>query len=243
MNARYTVVTPWIMKSYMDECVKDCKFDRDNWLMVDNSKVNLGIQRPVNMGIDKMVRDDTDWLVYMSATMRFAEPGGLDFIDHLAQHPDHAVIEAMGPTTQSIWGWHLIAFNRRTVEAVGRWDENFYPAYYDDIDYSVRFQRAYKTNETTFADSGVWTKMPIAACDAGAAHALHFGGIKINGEGLISYFTQKWGRHPDYPTEGRGYEHPFNNPDNPVQYWPAMNVGGIMGYWDQPLPYDLSEAL
>jgi hypothetical protein len=224
---RYTVVTPWIWAPYMEACAETCAFDEDSWLRVDNTKVNLGIQRSVNHGIDKMFRDETDWLIYMSATMRFGEPGGLDFIDLLEQHPTYGVIEARGAHDNDIWGWHLIAFNRHVVEKAGRWDENFHPAYVDDLDYSVRVRHA--------CPDRAWDKMRIDARDAGAAHALHLTGIKIPGQSHIFYFKQKWGRHPDHHND-REFDRPFGDPANPVPYWPSVVIAGVTGSWNIPLP-------
>lgn len=239
---RYTCVTPFVYQPYMDACAETCRFDDASWMRWDNTMTNLGIQRVVNMGIDKMFRDDADWLIYMSTTMRFGEPGGLDFIDHLEQNPTYAVIEAQGYTTQSIWGWHLIAFSRKTVEDVGRWDENFHPAYYDDLDYSLRFQKRYAMDfvDTDGPDRRAWEKLQIQAEDAGAAHGLKLAGVKIDPWQHQNYFRQKWGRHPDHPYEP-SFDRPYNDPQNPVSFWPSVTIEGVTGTWNMPLPEDVHQ--
>jgi hypothetical protein len=207
----------------MAECVETCKFDDKSWLRIDNTAHNLGIQRSVNHGIDKMFRDDSEWLIYMSATMRFGYFGGLDFIEHLSDN-NMDVVEAYGPDSSP--GWHCVAFSRSAIEKAGRWDENFYPAQYDDLDYSVRVNKCYMIPQ--------WSKAQIDCFDAGTAHSTRKAGVHVPATSHIFYFQQKWGRHPDRP--GGTHDRPWNDKDNPVGYWPSCEIGGVIGRWNQTLP-------
>jgi hypothetical protein len=217
---------PFCYQPYRELCQESWRFDPDSILLVDNTIVNKGIMRSHNMGIDKMVRDDTDWLIIMSAAIRFGSPGGLDFIDQLDKHAGYHVIEAAG-----VFGWHLIAFARDTINLVGRWDENFTPYGPDDIDYSLRFQRAYGMDGR---DIELWIKVPVNALDAGMAHGLHLAGVYSDPFPKRFYFGQKWGRAPD-DSHITAYRHPWNDTTHDIRYWPPVTVDGVTGHWDQPL--------
>jgi hypothetical protein len=80
---KYTIVLPWIWQPYKDEYMVTVKFSADNMLLVDNTEENRGIPRSHNMGIDKMYREGSNWLIIQSAALRFGPEGGLDFIRNL----------------------------------------------------------------------------------------------------------------------------------------------------------------
>lgn len=201
----YVAVLPWVHQPYRDAFMKTCRLDV---FEVDNSVDNVGIMRSHNLGIDRMRETDAEWLVVMSAALRFGPAGGLDFIDHLDRMKGHRVVEAAG-----VFGWHLIAFGRDTLDAIGRWDPNFSPYGFDDIDLSVRYQLVYGNG------GQLWDKVPVDVTDEGMGHSIKLAGVDAPAGPRIDYFVGKWGRHPgrsDLPT----YEHPFNDPANPVGYWP-----------------------
>lgn len=211
----YTAVLPYAYRPYRDAFMRRCRLDV---LEIDNTETNRGVMCSHNLGIDEMRRAGSEWLIVMSAALRFDKgTGGLDFIERLDEHAGHRVVEAAG-----VYGWHLIAFHRSTLERIGRWDANFSPYGFDDIDMSVRYQLA-------FGSGGqLWDKVPVAVRDVGMAHSLKLGKVSADALPRIAYFQSKWGRHPgasDQPT----YEHPFNDTTKPIQYWPA--AGGDS--WDR----------
>lgn len=210
----YTVVMPYAYQPYKDACAATWKFDDASLLLVDNTEQNVGIQRAYNMGIDKMRADDSDWLIHLSAAVRFGDPGGLDFIDQLDQHPDHLIVE-----NATSYGWHLIAFNRKAIDVVGYWDMNFWPYCYDDLDWSVRFQTAFAGVDL----NTVWLKTPTDLEDMGMAHGVKLANCVYSNVRHIQYFSAKWGRHPDQP-QYPSYEHPFNRPECPLDWWPSVKV-------------------
>jgi hypothetical protein len=222
---------PYCHQPYKDAIEKTWKFNLDWILAVDNTKINNGIMRANNLGIDKMYRDNSDWLILLSAALRFGEPGGLDFIQALEERPDHLVVEAY-----PVYGWHLIAFSRRTVDTLGRFDCNFTPYGYDDIDYSVRFHRAFAT-DGHFDGIGdhMWTKAKVDVEDMGMAHGLNLTDVVYTTQTCLEdYFCAKWGRHPDSSWDHlKEYTHPFNNPGNSIGFWPPAQVNDAMCYWDR----------
>lgn len=202
----YTAVLPWVYRPYRDAFMETCRLDV---FEVDNSEHNLGIMRSHNLGIDRMRETGAEWLVVCSAALRFGPAGGLDLIDHLDRMENYRVVEAAG-----VFGWHLIAFHRDAIDAVGRWDANFSPYGFDDIDWSVRYQLAYGTG------GQLWDKVPVDVMDEGMGHSIKLAAVDAPAEPRIAYFERKWGRHPGAWQEPT-YEHPFDDADNPVGYWPT----------------------
>lgn len=206
---KYAVVLPYVYEPYYRACAKTMKLD--NVLAVNNTVDNIGIMKSHNLGIKRMLETDSDWLIVLSAAIRFGEPGGLDFIEELDKRPDHLVVEAIG-----VNGWHLIAFSRRVIEKVGKWDENFTPYGYDDLDYSWRIQVAFGLE----LRSQLWEKAPVDLKDMGMAHSIKKGHVESDNDKLRQYYFEKWGVVPEDDHEG-AYRTPFNGEFNSVNYWPG----------------------
>ena len=212
---RCTAVMPWIVWDWKYLALKSAKIDITP---IDNSERNRGVPRSWNMGIDMMRRDDTDWLVVISAAIRFGESGGQDFIRLLEQRPDHRAVSALGT-----FGWHLMAFSRETIETAGRFDENFWPGYLEDIDYAIRMYRV--------KPDAPWGAYACDVSDTGMAHALNSGKVEVDNLEIHSYFESKWGRQPGGEWD-QYYVTPFDLDMAPVKWWPTANRTG--GEWDQP---------
>jgi len=211
-------VIPFVYQPYLDECVKTMHPDfKKHVLFVDNTKDNLGIMKSHNLGVEKMREENADWLIVMSAAIRWGKPGGLDFIDQLVRRPGHHVIHGIGGTDdkdqQIPYGWHLAAFNRKTLEAIGLWDENFSPYSLDDIDMSLRIQKHFK-------DKIKWEKVSCDVSDTTHAHSINLGGVKATYAPRNGYFTRKWGRDGG-EWDKRPYDRPFNDPEKQLSWWPA----------------------
>lgn len=204
----YAVVLPAVYPPYLADCLATSKLE--NVLVIDNSEHNIGVPASWNKGIDHMKELGADWLIIMSAAVRFGEPGGLDFVELLK--PGYYVVHAAG-----LLGWHLTAFHKDVFDNIGRFDQNFYPAYLEDIDFSLRLQKHYKGQPG-------WDSFPIDATDMGRAHGLKLGNVAWVQRDGIMYFMDKWGRDPkDY--KNMGYDLPFNNPENTLAYWPDARGG------------------
>lgn len=218
---KYVAVLPFIVQDFRDECVDGmAPAFRDNLVEVDNTQHNLGVMRSHNIGIDAMRERDADRLIIVSAAVRWApDEGGMDFVRALdATHSEAHVVNAVG-----VYGWHLIAFSRETIEAVGRWDENFTPYGFDDNDLSIRIHKA--------LPDAKWWGVTVAVTDTIMGHSIKIGGLHAPAPPLLDYFRVKWGDKPGPPFEAY-YDHPWNDPANDIGYWPPINGAT----WDSPAP-------
>ena len=194
----HVAVIPSIYAEWTERCLRGCKL---NTFVVDNTVKNKGVAASWNLGIDELDRIGGDWLIIVSAAIRFGPPGGLDFLAACEANPDALALEA----AQGI-GWHLIAINRRTIDRVGRFDENFHPAYFEDIDYGRRMWLEF--------DQEQWPRFHADVSIAGVSHGVDLGGAKIDNTKLASYYRSKWGGDKGAET----YDKPFGR--RPIHYWP-----------------------
>lgn len=212
---KFVAVMPWIHKPYRDECLATMAPEfRQNLLEIDNTKVNRGIMWAHNQGLKRAQEEKADWLIIISAAIRFGEPGGMDFIEQLENHPNDYVIHAhSGEQGNEVKGWHLTAFKVDLLNEVGGWDENLSPYSLCDIDLSIRIQKHMK-------GAPGWNTYPCDVSDMGMSHGINLTDkVKATYEPRNEYFTRKWGRDGgDYkaPT----YDHPFNDKTKPLSWWP-----------------------
>jgi len=212
---KYVIVLPSIFKPYTDDCIASMSDAlKQNVLLIDNTQNNIGVTPAWNLGIDKLYEDNADWLILLSAAIRFTN-GGDDFIAELEKRAaTDDVVEA-----NNVFGWHLIAFNRRLFDKVGRFDENL-PIYFSDLDWSLRIQKAYNQ------ENAVWDKVELGVTDMGMAHGVKFAGVVEPADPKIMYFVTKWGRHPSAWKLG-SYDTPFDDPANDIKFFPHVNfIGG-----------------
>lgn len=220
---RYAVVVPFVYKPYYEEFIKTYMLPEDNTLIIDNSPTgqgNLGIMRSHNMGIRFMRDIGAEWLIVMSAGIRFGTPGGRDFIAALDKHPDALLLHGSGmwvdPGTKKevrqVLGWHLTAFRSEIFDKIGGWDNNFSPYGLDDTDLTLRMQKGF----------GDRYKLEITDVDMrheSTSHSISLANVKSAYAPRNAYFKRKWGREGgDWQNEG--YPTPFNDPAKPLSYCP-----------------------
>jgi hypothetical protein len=227
----YVVVVPYAYAPYFTEFEATLKIPRENCLFVnDTNPVGaIGIMKAHNMGIDFMRERNARWLIVMSASIRFGEPGGLDFIHVLQDHPDLLVINGAGRVTfegeaeQVIaMGYHLTAFKREVFEGIGRWDENFTPYGFDDVDLMIRMKKYFGSELK--ADT-----FPVDMQHISRSHSIQLAHVEAPSAPRIMYFVEKWGRHPG-AWQWDGWAYPFNDETKNIKYWPPAANGGT---WDE----------
>lgn len=229
---KFLILLPVVVEEVAQKCLDtiDPKY-YENILIIDNTKEgmkdrrginfehhpeNLGVARSWNIGARKVVRDKLDYLIIISATMLFNE-GMRDFIAHLEANKNRWGIE-----TQHIW--HCIALRRAMIERCGYFDENFYPAYYEDSDYIRRWELSGIHNP--MSQTHRLPKVEVNATHQGDALSMK-SGIKVNMDASRNYFIKKWGFEPRYDSQenrDKLYTAPFNNPENDVSYWTPRTI-------------------
>jgi hypothetical protein len=205
----YLVALPSVHRPWTDACLATMKaFDRQRIAVVDNTVRNRGVAASWNLVAREVLASNVDWLVIVSAGMRFEAPWGADFLCEIEARSGAIAVEGgMGI------GWHCLGVNRRTLERVGLFDENYFPGYWEDVDFSRRVMLA---GLTEHADRDYWPKVPVEAYVRGFGHAMTLGGKRYmpDAERLLGYYERKWQGRP-------GAERavlPFG--DRPLEWWP-----------------------
>lgn len=197
----YYAVLPSVYQPWTDRCLKTCDIAVD---VIDNTDgKNIGVSASWNIGAQIVVEDKLDWLIIMSAALRFGDARGIDFLDILSTRHDRIAVEAAHGI-----GWHLIAFHRSVFETVGYFDENFL-AYHEDLDMGHRIHLGFDL------DPPYWEKVSVDVAIAGFAHGIDLGGIKVDEKGQREYFKRKWNVYPGENMKD-AWTHPFG--DKPLDY-------------------------
>jgi hypothetical protein len=201
--------------------------DQSKILLVDNSKVgfgskyesmrfrvyrdpnghNLGCSRAWNLGVREVIENNLDYLVVLSASMMFGHVLNGTFLTQLQTHWGENFIEAVGHS------WHLIAFHRTVFEKIGLFDENFYPAYFEDCDFGRRIHLS--------KFDGKWNKVWINALSQGNALHIRAKMVSCPPAPLLKYYEEKWGG-------GKGnekFDKPFGGCD--MGYFPKLTITEI----------------
>lgn len=188
--------------------------------VVDNTDPdgNRGVAASWNVGVDRVLTEHHGWLVLLSAAVRFAPKGASGFAALLDRQPDNVI------AVESQYGWHCIGFRREVFVKVGRFDENFWPAYWEDNDLARRVHCGFGI------DPPWWPKVEVAASDAGPAHGLRLvlnarpSHQRPNPDRLLDYFTAKHGGPPSKET----FTRPWGR--FPLDYWPDPQPDGLGGW-------------
>jgi hypothetical protein len=165
------------------------------------NEVNFGCSGGWNQSMDfAFTQKGLDSVFIVGNDVEF-HPGDL-------QRLEQAIIDF--PEADFIFGNHSYSnflVRRSGFDKVGWFDENFFPAYFEDSDHWRRIIR---------------TK--AKACHATGMHSKHEGSATIKSDCALrarneitfaknrEYYYRKWGMNEDY-------EHPFNDPVIPVNYW------------------------
>jgi len=183
--------------------------------VVFDQERNLGVSASWNLLARTAFDRGCDWL-FIGSNDTVLRPDSL------------AKTAAMAGREPEVGVWHIHAWNfflirRTTIERVGQFDENFYPAYKEDQDYSYRCILA-----------------GVERADVPGAGADHVGSATVNSNEcyrILStaagcwnywYYLIKWGGDA---TKER-FRKPFDAPDKDHSWWPAP--GGIeVRDWDR----------
>jgi hypothetical protein len=225
---KYVLVCPYAYSPYWEECLATIKLPAENILAVDNTTDNVGCNEGWNRGIDKLKEIDGDWLIVMSAAVRFGESGGKDMVEQLEKHPEaHIVhfaqkhipeqpfVRGNSPSyAEGLLGWHLSAVRRDVIDNIGYFDPNFL-ADFGDLDYDIRVNKYY--------DKALWLILPVDAHGTTMNHGVKLGGAVAPAEPSIAYFATKFGVHPSAVAELGTYRRPFNKDNGSLAFFPPAH--------------------
>ncbi|MHB8848648.1 MAG: glycosyltransferase family 2 protein [Burkholderiales bacterium] len=107
--------------------------------------INRGLSRSWNEGICEALFDGNDIVLVINDDIEFIENGFNEFISYLDQNKGFSLAFLHGeePSSPCIaQSFACFAIGYDSIRAVGFFDENIMPAYYEDIDYDIRVSYA-----------------------------------------------------------------------------------------------------
>lgn len=170
----------------------------------DRDGHNLGVAGSWNVGARRVLDEGHDYLLILSSVLLWGPTLHTTWREQMERFWGERVIECDGHS------WHLIAFHRTVLEAVGLFDENFYPAYVEALDYSYRMrQRGWE---------GGWRRAWVNVLSQG--HGLHIPLVACPWGPLDGYYRRKWGG----PKGKEQYRLPFGVPGAPLDLWASTPI-------------------
>lgn len=189
---------------------QECRVFEELGVSIEYQKENIGVPRSWNIGL----KQNHEWTFIVSSSMFF--PNGFAKIAN-------QLIDYPGLMFRTTHVWHCNAVNKKLVDMVGYFDENFYPGYFEDCDWDHR---------CSLLGIDEYGNIPIdAECqtDGGATKD----GCAVNIDAVHDYFKTKWGG--ERTREGWGeYRNPFNNSDLSISYWENNDIATLKARYNLP---------
>lgn len=213
----YLVCIPvYKMTDRVRKCFETLDISRENILVIsgdimckeleDRARVivtdeNIGVSRAWNLGI----RENRDWTFLVSSSMVYPQ-GFSKVVEVLEQSGEQEVF-----FTQH--SYHCNAVSKKCIDKIGYFDENFYPAYFEDADLDYRMNLA-----------GInWKRVYTIPAECQADGAATLDGLRLNFDALQDYFVSKWGGKPG---ECR-FKVPFNDPHYDIKFWSHNSIAKL----------------
>lgn len=188
----------------------------------------LGCSEAWNYIIQKFTHEP--WYMISAYDVQFTSGALRNFYTSFIEdaNASKADIGQIGYVNMYDGGWNVFALTRALVERAGLFDENIFPAYYEDDEYRIRL--------ATLKPPGIIKVYSSAKAVHGAAsNAGYISGISsISDAGYLErllrgrkasecYLRAKWNVSSVH-TPGSPYMHPFNNKSAPASYWVLQPV-------------------
>jgi GT2 family glycosyltransferase len=165
-------------------------------------RVNRGLARSWNECLRSSADERNDLFLLLNDDLHFRDDGFDQFVDFAEgrQH-DNALVFVTGfePRTNLTrpQGFACCAIAPQAVASIGYLDENFFPAYCEDIDYMRRI---------TLAGLQMATDERVLVEHVRNATTLANPDLRGANKASREYFVRKWGGTPEQPV----YAHPFD---------------------------------
>lgn len=167
--------------------------------------MNKGFRRAINEGCDYISYSSDDSIV------------GKDCFQTLLSHVQDNNLWYCGGAAPNTAGWDTFVVNPEVFEKVGFWDEDFYPAYFEDNDWYRRI---------ALVDSTKWDLCPVNMQHLGsqtianwdeATQQKHHRYFNMNGQ----RYERKWGGTPHHET--------YTEPWGGTEYDGSLNPREVLG--------------
>ena len=161
-----------------------------------------------NFGM-KRLEKDCDFVVILSTSICFDKP-----FDYLIEKViEYEEKEPAGMYLCDI-AKHCFIVTRKGLEIGGYFDENFWPSYYEDMDYSYRSDlNGLSSARISFVDFKMVHAHGISlALKADSRLLIHH---QLNANRMVQYYIAKWGGYQNHEI----YKNPFDNPKMGVNDW------------------------
>jgi hypothetical protein len=200
----------------VDNCLLPLRWSRLGADVVRPTR-NLGVARSWNMGVAHAITFGFDAVALISAAVRFGVDGGRDLA---------AVDPGKWGCTPPPAGWHTAILTTGFFDRVGVFDENFFPAYYEDIDMIRRAALAGIHLGGGDRTMDLTTTGPGHGVDA--LRHQHPGLATINYDALADYWEAKWGVPVAAATDtARGHITPFGR-DVALSWWEPATIDELL---------------
>jgi len=172
---------------------------------------NLGLAASWNVGLRKMKEQDKDFVIILSVSAVLEKPVSY-FAEQIIKYEETQSMQSRY-LASGLATLHCFAHTSRGVDIGGYFDENFYPIYYEDMDFSRRSQlngleqEVKNLNLEDFAKSRAYS---IAMKDPRL-----FKLFQLSTNRMVDYYNRKWGGYQLQET----FSYPFNNSAIGVNEW------------------------
>jgi GT2 family glycosyltransferase len=185
-------------------------------IVIDNWRGNRGVSPAWNLGMKRSLQAGNQYAIICNDDVVF-EPNVISGLLETIKDTGAVMVspnqwETSDKYTLTSWTDYccFIVDIKQLIKNVGWFDENFYPAYFEDNDMRRRIELAnlnsytrkdlkisHVNSATQFADPS----NPVTSAEA------------FNNN--MQYFIKKWGGSPYEEV----YTNPFNDPENNLKYW------------------------
>lgn len=180
------------LHSHIDAVVRACDTIRNASPNVHfyNYGYNRGLAASWNEGLHHAYEDGAD-IALIANDDAYCNPGDVDRIaEYALAHPDAYMVDGQGYDVRDNrydpMGLSLAAINRSGLEKIGYFDENYFPIYFEDIDWHYRAKLAglkFVTTPDTYVVHHGSKSLTVTPAN------LHHLTFSLN----KAYYVRKWG--------------------------------------------------
>jgi GT2 family glycosyltransferase len=185
-------------------------------IIIDNWRGNRGVSAAWNFGMLKSLQAGNKYAIICNDDVIF-EPNVIkQLVETLTETnavmvSPNAYEETKTPELKTWTDYCCFAVDiKQLIKNVGWFDENFYPAYFEDNDMRRRIELA---GLKSFTRTDLKINHVVSATQFADPNNPVTNGDAFNKNNM--YFVKKWGGEPYNET----YKNPFNNLKNDLKYW------------------------